>query len=397
MDYKKLRELAYAAQDYTTKMRREFHEHPDLSSNEHHTREVLIRELKDMGAEYELLEGTGILAKIVGGKPGKCRALRSDIDALPIQENPQNLKRAKECISKVDGVCHACGHDAHMAMLLTTMRILTQLKDEIEGTVYCCFEQGEEDGTGWTPMLAALDPYPIEECFALHCSNNIDTGHLNLVAGPRIAGLIGIGINVHGKAGHGSRPDQAINPIIAGAQIITNIDSALRNQMHPEKTVTVGIGTFQAGKSFNVIPDDAYIGGSARFFDIDEREKTLKIITKTAETVGACHNCKIDFNKDFHRVHVTPVINTEETTARTRAAIEAACGPEVLVDADRWYASETFSHYIQKYTGAMGFLGIRNEEYGSGANLHHGQFDLDEKGLPLGVCAELCFVFGSQA
>ena len=206
--------------NYIVEMRREFHRYPEVSGKEQHTREILVRELEKMGVPYRLLPGTGLIGIMEGGKPGKHRVVRADIDALPITEAKENLKQEKVCISEKPGVCHACGHDAHMAMLLGTMKVLVEMKEELEGTVYCCFEEAEEDITGVEAMMEALKDYPIDECFALHVYSGLEAGKIDISTGPRMAGTAGIGFYLNGRSGHSSRPDQAINPIIPAAHIV---------------------------------------------------------------------------------------------------------------------------------------------------------------------------------
>ncbi|MEW4413130.1 amidohydrolase [Clostridium sp. AN503] len=387
-----IKELAYGLQDYIVHMRREFHRHPELSGEEFRTRDILVREIESMGVPYRLLKGTGIIAIIQGGKPGKHRVLRADIDGLPVQEERENLKQEKACVSETDGVCHACGHDAHMAVLLGTMKVLLKLQSEIEGTVYCCFEEGEETNCGIDTMLEALAEYPVDECFALHVYSGLEAGKVNVVPGPRMAGTVGIGFYVKGKAGHGSRPDQAANPIVPAAHIVTQIDSAFLNQINAEETVTLGLCVFQAGETTNVIPEQAYIGGTARYFNKEEGEKALYIINTVAENTAACHKCAIEF-APRNRISLLPVVNDGEVALNVQRSLEQICGEAVMADCDRWYASECYSMYLEKYPGALGFLGICNHELGSGAAHHNGRFDIDETSLVLGVCAEAAFVF----
>ncbi len=387
----KLKEMAYGIQDYLTSLRREFHSHPELSSEEFGTRQIIIRELEAHGIPYVKVDGTGIVAILKGGKPGKNRMIRADIDALPLQEEPENLKGKKICISQVPGKCHACGHDGHMAMLLGTLKLLKQLQAEVPGTVYAAFEEGEEATTGVAKMLKALEPYPIEECFALHVYAGLGSGKISIAPGPRMAGTVGIGFSVKGKAGHGSRPDQARNPIIPAAHILTEINSAFLNQLDPEETTTLGICQFQAGTTSNIIPDSAYIAGTARYFNKAEGEKALEIITRTAQQVAAIHQCQVEF-ADRHKISLLPVVNDPQVARRVADGVRQICGESALEDCGKWYASESFSEYMEKYPGALGLLGIRNEALGTGAPHHNGKFDLDESALPLGVCAELSFV-----
>ena len=393
MNLEDVKKLVLEYEDYIVQMRQEFPRRPEVSGEETGTRDILIREIERMNVPYRLLKGTGIIAMIEGKKPGKNRVLRADIDGLPVQEDPENLKQAKVCVSEVYGVCHACGHDAHMAVLLGTMQVLTRMTDEIEGTVYCCFEEGEETNCGIDTMMEALSEYKIDECFALHVYNGLDAGKVNVVPGPRMAGTIGIGIYLHGKSGHGSRPDQAISTIIPAAHIITQLNSAFMNQLNVEETVTLGLGMVRAGEATNVIPDEAYIGGTARFFNWDEGEKALKIINRISENTAECHNCTVTYQYR-HNISPYPVVNDEGVALRVQQKIAEICGEEVLGDCDRWFASECYSAYLNKYPGALGFLGIRNENYGSGAAHHNGKFDIDESALTLGVCAEVGFVLG---
>ncbi|MGN1140849.1 MAG: amidohydrolase [Oliverpabstia sp.] len=393
MNTSEIKKLVSDQQDYVISMRRKFHEYPEVSGKEFHTREVLIREIESMGISYQLLKGTGIIVVIEGAKPGKHRVLRADIDGLPVQENTDNLKQKKKSISCVPGVCHACGHDAHMAVLLGTMRVLKQIQKDLEGTVYCCFEEGEETNCGIETMMQALDEYQIDECFALHVYNGLDAGKVNVVPGPRMAGTVGIGFHIKGKSGHGSRPDQAVNPIIPAAHIITQINSAFVNQLNVEETVTLGIGMVRAGEATNVIPDDAYVGGTARFFNKEEGEKALAIINRIAESTALCHGCSIEFEQR-NMISPYPVVNDPEVAARVSNVLEQLVGKDCLGECGRWYASECYSAYLGKYPGALGFLGIRNEEYGSGAAHHNGKFDIDESSLLLGVYTEVAFIIG---
>ena len=391
MDAAELKKLAYAYQPYLVELRREFHRHPELSGKEQRTREILLREIEKMGVPYELLPGTGLIAAIKGGQPGKNKVLRADMDGLPVSEEAENLKQKKICVSEVPGVCHACGHDAHLAILLGTMQVLQQCRDQIAGTVYCCFEEGEETNCGVEAMLAALQDLAVEECCTLHVYNGLEAGKVNVVPGPRMAGTVGLDFYVKGKAGHGARPDQADNPIVPAAHIVTMLDSAFLNQLDAEETVTLGLCMFQAGEINNAFPEKAYLSGTARFFNRAEGQKALALIKNVAVHTAACHKCSIEFNPGT-RIKLQPVVNDEKIAKRVQDGLNSLCGSAVLGDCKRWYASESYSRYLEKYPGVLIFLGITNESLGSGAPHHNGRFDVDESVLPLGVCAEVAFV-----
>ena len=375
---------ALAMKDTLTADRRHFHQNPELGLELPKTAAYVEEKLREMGYEPQRM-GSGVVA-VAGKKTGKCFLIRGDMDALPVTEMT-DLEFKSE-----NGCMHACGHDAHMAMLLGTMRILVQNKEELPGTVYCCFEEGEETNCGIDTMIEALEKYPIDECFAFHVYNELDAGKVNIVPGPRMAGTVGIGFHLKGKSGHGSRPDQAINPIIPAAHIITQLNSAFMNQLNVEETVTLGLGMVKAGEATNIIPDDAYVGGTARFFNKEEGEKALEIIERIARNTADSYRCGIEFEKR-NNISPYPVVNDEKTALKIQKAVGEICGEEVLGDCDKWFASECYSAYQNKYPGVLGFLGIRNEAYGSGAAHHNGKFDIDESGFWLGVCAEAAFAF----
>ncbi|MGM9522503.1 MAG: M20 family metallopeptidase [Oscillospiraceae bacterium] len=391
----KILELIDSVSGYVTDIRRELHRWPEISGQERHTRDVLIRELEQMGVPYRRIEGTGLIAFIEGAGPGKNRLLRADMDALPLQEELENLVGPKVCISEVDGACHACGHDAHMAMLLGTMRVLLSLKDELEGTVFCCFEEGEETNCGIGKMMQALSEYSFDECFALHVYADLDSGKLNISPGPRMAGTARIDMTIHGKAGHSSRPDKAANPIIPAAHIVTQLNSAFMNQLDAEETVTLGLCKLQAGELYNVIPETAQLSGTARFFNREEGRRALELVTRIAENTAACHGCTVSFN-ELHKITLDPVINDPVAAEELRRRFEGLFGGERLSDCDHWFASESYCRYLERSPGVLGFLGIRNPHIGSGAAHHNGKFDIDESALTVGVMAEICFAIGDM-
>ena len=396
MDLSIIRYLAEENKDYVTELRREFHRHPEISGQELLTRQTIIRELESMGTPYRLLPGTGVIAIIEGARPGRGRVIRADMDGLAVKETRENLCRPKVCVSEINGVSHACGHDAHMAMLLGTIRILMSLRDEIIGTIYCCFEEGEETNCGVAVMLEALSEYDIAECFALHVYNALESGKLDISPGPRMAGNIHIGIRINGVSGHGSRPDQAVNPIVPAAHIITQLYSAFLNQLDAEETVTLGLCQLQAGTGGNIIPEYAFIGGTARYFSAEEGKKAVSIIRTISENTALSHRCTVEF-QPTPQLGLFPVINDATVSTHLQKVIEGICGNHALGSCGKWYASECYSKYLQHYPGALGLLGIQNEFYGSGAAHHNGRFDIDEEVLPLGVCAEVAFAITEMA
>jgi len=382
--------MALELQEYIVSMRRYFHEHPEVSDKEFNTSKRLAEEIEAMGIPYEHVPGTGLIAVIHGGRPGKNKVLRSDIDALPVQEEPVNLKQPKACVSGIPGVMHACGHDAHMAMLLAAMKILVKLQDEIPGNIYCCFEEGEEVKGGVYAMLDALEKYHIDEVFSLHVRNPLEAGKINIVPGPRMGGAIRIGFTLKGKAGHGSRPDEAINPLIPMAHILTQLNSIYNNRLDVEGKGTLAICQVTGGNTENIIPDSVFVRGTSRFFNDTERHKALTLINEVVENTAANFGCQVEFTK-LHGLGSAPVVNRPEVVKEITDNLKEICGPAVFADCDRWFATEGFYEYMKRYPGALGFVGIRNDELGSGAAHHNGKFDMDESGLYLGTCTHVAF------
>lgn len=385
-----LNALIDAQQDYVVQLRRMFHEYPETAHEEKETKKRIMAELDKIGIPYETVDGNGLIARIEGAMPGKHKVLRADMDGLPVLEDPCNLKQPKVCVSRIAGKCHACGHDAHMAMLLTTLKVLNEVKDQLPGTVYGVFEEAEEVLGGSEQILEGLAKYPIDECFALHVYYHLDVGKVNVAPGPRMAGSAGLGVTFHGKSGHGSRPDQAISPIIPLAHYITQLNSAYNNQLNVEHPVTLGFGQLVSGTANNIIPETASVYGSSRFFDRESGEKAFEIMNRLAENTAASFGCTVEYDP-MHRVGVYPVINDTAVVKGFTEKFTELFGADQLSDCEKWYASESFSNFTTKYPGAIGFLGIRNEELGSGALHHSAQFDIDERALLIGVRAEVAF------
>ncbi|MDR1601460.1 MAG: amidohydrolase [Tannerella sp.] len=370
-----------ATESYMKEMRGYLHEHPEVSSGEYETARFLQSEVTKMGLPITVVKGTGFYAILDTRRPGKTVGLRTDIDALPIHENPDNLKGRKKRISTVDGVSHACGHDGHMAILLGAMRILCELKDELRGKIVFIFEEGEETGAGIDHMVEALKPLHIDAFYGNHLRSSIMTGEFFVREGALMAGAGTVSFDVNGRGGHASRPDLSINPVFAAADILGGISIAWNNQRDITKTLTLGISQIHGGAANNVIPNSVFIGGTIRFFDRGEAEKGFDIIRRVAANTAAAHNCDVQFRDDMG-ILLLPVINDSRLTALARESIdEIYPGKTLTTDEHIWYAAETFSKYSSLAPSVFVFPGIRNDELGSGAEHHNDRFDLDEDAL----------------
>ena len=309
-------------------------------------------------------------------------ALRADIGALPLEESETNLTGPRTCHSEQPETCHACGHDAHTAMLLGAMQVLCRMKDELCGTVLFCFEEGEEPNSGVIALLKALEKYHVDYCWAIHVYAELAEGKMSVDPGPRMAGATKIDVTFHGKSGHGSRPDLAANPIFCGANFLNNLCVAFGNQVTAGKTVTLGLTMFHGGDATNVIPDQARIQGTYRFFDMEEGEKCLQLTKEVANHTAAMHKCTAEFPEDF----IGGPTVTDPACAQIADRVLNEILPEgTVVTCEPWYAGESFRLWLEKYPGVFAFLGIKNEAEGYGAPHHNTKFDLNEKVLKTGA------------
>ncbi len=387
----KLQQIVDARVDELIATRRWIHEHAEIGGEEVETSKMIEDEIKKLGLPYEQAAKTGWLVTMKCGKPGKQIMLRADIDALPMQEDKENLKGPRTCYSKNDGRMHACGHDAHTAMLLTAMKALNEIKDQLSGTIYFCFEQGEENGSGIMGMLEKLDTKgKIDHSWGIHVYAGLEAGKISVDPGPRMAGSAHVYFTLRGRGGHGSRPDQSINPIFAMCHTLTALENAWVNELDVTKTVTLGIGTIKAGTVHNIIPDTCTVGGTMRFFDLEEGAKAVEILKRTVEHSAAIHRCTVE---DFQLPARAPkpVMNDPEVSARIASTLEKVLPYGEVASCDPWFASESMSMYLSRYPGVFAFLGIKNDEKGTGAVHHNSHFDVDEDVLKIGAASTIAF------
>lgn len=388
MDNKTLLEKIYAQESYLKATRGYLHQHPELSAKEFETSKFLQAEVSKLGLPITLVKGTGFIALLDTGKPGKTVALRADIDALPMEESTDNLKGPKKWVSLNKGVSHTCGHDGHMSMLLTAMKVLVEIKDQLSGKVYFLFEEGEEIGSGIYAMLDAIKHLGIDAIYGTHVTSFMPSGKLCLEEGPKMAGAVVVEFDIKGKGGHGSRPDLSINPIFATAQVLSAITSAWSNRLNVEETVTLGLCQIHAGVVNNIIPESCYVGGSLRYYNRKEAEHAIEVLKHTIVHTAKAHYCEADVSRI--ELKTVPVINDPEVSRIAVAGVDDIL-PGHLVSGVKWYASESFSRYCTIAPSCFAFLGIGNPDLGSGAEHHNICFDLDEDALKYGVAASVKF------
>lgn len=378
--------------DYTVQMRRYFHEHPESGPEEQlQTMDMIETQLEQMKIPYVRVPGGGIFGFISGAADGKTVLLRSDIDGLPIQESDCNLKGPKKCVSKIPGVMHGCGHDGHIAMLLTEGMILKELEAELKGSVILMFEQGEE-GHGNVKKLCRYiqeKQMKIDTCYATHVRWDIPTGKIACCSGAALSGNYHFELKLMGKAGHGSRPDLAHNVLDCFNEIYSDMASLRLRYVRPDTSLTWSIGSVHAGSRFNMIPDELGCAGSIRMMDWDSGVEFWKEFNRIIEAVCALNYCTYELKL---LENMLPAVNDPSCRKVYLNAVEKYLGKDAVYDGIPWMASESFGYMCNMYPSVESFVGIRNDELGSGSNHHTPEFDIDEVGLTSGIAAAVGYV-----
>ena len=390
----KIYELAKEVNPYVVEMRRYFHEHPELSNQEDKTIERIGQELAGMGIEYEVVPHGGIVAILEGKTPGKGKTvlLRADCDALPVQETKENLAGPRVCCSKVDGVMHACGHDGHTAMLLGAAKILKEHLDEVHGRIILFFERAEENGGGIPQMLAYMDEKGLkpDTVWGIHLYAGLESGKMGLLDGGTMASVFGFNVTIHGKGGHGSRPDQANSPIDCFVAIYNALEAARLTKITPFKPLTLSVGLLQAGAVSNVIPNDLTFAGTARLFDREEVGYPFKeTLIKIVDGICAAYGCTATYNQLSDPAY--PVYNDPECVEFARKVVGAELGEDVIAQPEPWMASESFSRLQKLMPGVFALVGVNNPEKGTGAAHHNEYFDIDEDTFKLAVTGAVSY------
>jgi amidohydrolase len=365
----------------TVANRRYLHTNPELSFHEYNTAKFIANELRAMDLiPQEGIANTGVVALIEGrNAASKVIGLRADMDALPIHEaNDVPYK------SQNTGVMHACGHDAHTASLLGTARILTQIKDEFEGTIKLVFQPAEEKAPGGASLMikdGVLQNPNVGSMLGQHVAPNIAVGKIGFREGMYMASTDELYLTVKGKGGHGAMPDTLIDPVLIASHIIVAMQQIISRNRKPANPSVLSFGRFIADGVTNVIPNEVKIQGTWRCMDEEWRADGLKRMKKLAESMAEAMGGSCDFDV----VKGYPFLkNHPELTRRTKAAATAYMGVENIVDLDLWMAGEDFAFYSQVVDSCFYRLGTRNEARGIVSGVHTPTFDIDEQSLAIG-------------
>lgn len=383
--------VAQKEKEYTVRLRRFFHAHPEAGPAEQvETMKAIGRELEALDIPFEQIPGGGLLGFIGDPARGKTVLLRADIDALPIQENPNNLAGPKICVSKVPGIMHACGHDAHIAMILTAAKLLKAMEQDLQGAVVLVFEEGEEGHRNIETILPYMERKGIhpDTCYATHVKWDLDSGKLHVADGAAMSGLYVFHCEIHGLAGHGSRPDLAHSTLDCFVNVYDMLQTVRMSHLSPDKHLTFSIGKVSCGTADNVIPDHLMFEGTIRFFERDGIQVFWEEFKKILQIICEYHHCTYSLTCRFA---LLPTISDPSCRRLWERAVERHLGKECLGQCDPWMASETYSYFLGMCPGVLAFTGIRNQALGAGANHHTPEFDLDEDALPVGVASAVAY------
>ncbi len=362
--------------------RRHLHQHPELGFQEVETARFVEERLRAIGIQ-EVQTGiatTGLTGLIRGGKgPGKVVLLRADMDALPIHE--QNDVEYK---SLHDGVMHACGHDAHTAMLMGIARVLHDRRDEFAGTVKVLFQPAEEGGGGARVMIeeGVLDAPNVDAVFGMHMAQETPVGKVAVRPGPAMAAADRFTIVIKGKGGHGAAPHLTVDPIAIGAQIVVALQTIVAREIDPIQPAVVTVGAFLAGEAANVIPDTAELRGTVRSFDPDVRTQLQERITALVQGIATAMRAEAEvrYNPGY-----PPTVNEPEMTALVREVAIGVVGEENVIEEPVKMGAEDFSYFLEARPGSFFFVGTRNPDKGFVWGHHHPRFDIDEEGMGYGM------------
>jgi amidohydrolase len=363
-------------------LRRHLHRFPELSGEEHDTSETVQEKLAEHGIRFTTgYAGTGVLGLVEGGRPGKTVALRADMDALPIQEENDHA-----FVSKVDGVMHACGHDAHTAMLVGAGWLLDDAKDELPGRVLLVFQPAEEASPngGARRMMkeGVFEEHRPDVIFAQHVSPDLPMGQVGVRRGAITGASDRFKVTIEGEGGHASKPHQTIDAIVVANQVINSLQTVVSRGVDPLRSVVLTVGKIRGGTRYNAIAERATLEGTIRTFspDIKERvkERFHAIVRGVAGSMGA--SARIKYLDGY-----PATVNTPEWAERVRKTAQNVLGDDATPEIEPSLGGEDFGRFLLEYDGAYFRLGTASPKDPEKRRLHDSRFDVDEAALGPGT------------
>jgi amidohydrolase len=362
--------------------RRDLHQHPELGLEEVRTSGIVAGRLRALGYG-EMRTGlavTGVKAVLRGGRPGKTLLLRADMDALPIEEENDVDYR-----SQTAGTMHACGHDAHTAMLLTAARVLLGRREEIPGTIVLCFQPAEEGRGGARRMIdeGVLEDPTVDAAIGLHLWSPFPLGTVMALPGPTMAGIDSFRVKIQGRGGHGALPHTTIDALLIAVQCIATLQSLVSREVDPLASAVVSVATLHAGgTAANIIADSATFSGTVRWFDSATGDLLARRIPDLIDGIARSLRGSAEIT---YRRGGPPTVNDPAVAAIVREAAAEIVGADRILQGPQIMASEDFALFTQRVPSTFFFVGAGDEATGKIYDHHHPKFDIDERSLSLGV------------
>ena len=398
----KLKEKANAAADklepQSISWRRDIHQYPELGNRETRTARIIADHLRKLGIETKEGVGkTGVVGILRGGKPGPCIALRADIDALPLTERvdiPFASRQRSTYNGQEVGVMHACGHDSHVAILMSVAEILAGMKNDLKGTVKFIFQpaeegppEGEEGGAPLMVKEGVMDDPKVDAIFGLHIESDIEVGHIEYKPGAFMASSDWFHIVVKGKGSHGSQPWKGIDPVQVSAQIIEGLQTVVSRQAELTKApVVITVGKIHGGVRNNIIPEECVMDGTIRTLDNDMQqqvhERIKRMATNIAEASGATAEVSID-------TKTLVTYNTPDLVKKMLPSLQSAAGTNNVKEREWVTGAEDFSFYGTKAPAFFFYLGgmPKGKDPQTAPPHHTADFYIDDSGMKTGVKA----------
>lgn len=393
-----IRSMAEGLEPKMIGWRRDIHEHPELSNREFRTSKLVAEHLQSLGLEVRTgIAHTGVAALLEGGRPGPIVALRADMDALPVTERtglPFASQATAEYEGEETGVMHACGHDAHTAILMAAAELLTAMKDDLPGSVLFIFQpaeegapEGEEGGAELMLKEGLFDWQRPDAVFGLHVFSTITAGHIGYRAGPAMAASDRFKIVVRGRQTHGSRPWGGIDPMIPAAQIVLGLQNIASRQVDIARVpAVISVGSIHGGIRNNIIPDDVALVGTIRTFDEAIRADIHERVKTTATSLAAASGATAEV--EIHRGYPVTA-NDPDLVAAALPSLHRAVGEDRVYEVPLVTGAEDFSYYANEVPGFFFYLGATPEgtDPARAPSNHSPEFDVDESTLRVGLRA----------
>lgn len=357
------------------RVRRELHELAEFSCEEFKTAEYIENYLKDIGIATERVYNTGVISYLDAGCD-KTLLLRADMDALPME----------------NGVMHACGHDAHMAVLLVCAKTLVENKDKLKVNILFVFQPAEETTGGAEPVIATgiMEKYNVTEALGLHVMNDVEVGKIMIKKGALMASPDDFSIKITGIGGHGAHPEKAKDAIPAAGKLVEKLNKITHKKIKSGECQVVQVCTINAGTSNNIIPDCVHISGTARTFNEEVRTKLPEMMEKIIQKECRKNDLSYEFSFNFR---YPPLINDKKMAEKLQKTVESTMGEIVVNWKNPVMLGDDFAYFAKEVPSVYFYLGTGNEEKNIKMSLHSENFTIDENGLIIGLGVYLSYIF----